>query len=82
MLSIGQNSISVSGQAGNTCPFPDNIGAILETRAASCPAVLVDSSMMTYTHTLDKMLTTDSGLMSLFQVSNWGHSPKNLFHLG
>ena len=34
----------MSGKGRTTCPFYEEVDAILGNRAASCPAVLLDSS--------------------------------------
>ena len=34
---------NISGQGRKTCPFYDELDAILGTRAASCPPVVLDS---------------------------------------
>ena len=39
-----KDSNGVSGKGRSTCPFYDEIDAILGTRAASSPAILLDSS--------------------------------------
>ena len=51
--SIGQDPNSVSGQAGNTCPFPDNIGAILETSCFLSSSIVRLFYGELHTHTLD-----------------------------
>ena len=65
MLSQVKDANRVSGQGRSTCPWYDELDAILGTRAASSPPVVLESST---TSSADASVTSGTSMLHVYSI--------------